>query len=304
MKKTFFAKSFTCLLIINLSISAIFGQKAKPIIFAVLNDGKTLEPIALIDKGKLVPASDGGDEEKIKKQFAKIYYKPKASYSLIFGGAKGGLVTINSSDTTAECTSNMAEISTQATKAKLSGFVMALATNAPPNTVKSTRRQPTPTERTEITALVRAEFVKQKVAASALRNLNFHNMTALDVETDGKAEIVGTSYVVTSYSESKPDAYAILFFIADKNKAGKYNFGFSEFKAVKQEEMMSGAEVTAIENGIYSELLLDVLEYNGDKTGEIFTYTQGLEGSGFNAYRRSGGKWIRAFEGGNYHCGF
>ncbi|HEX8367026.1 MAG TPA: hypothetical protein VF604_00530 [Pyrinomonadaceae bacterium] len=304
MKKTFFVKSFACLLIINLSISAIFGQKASPIIFAVLNDGKTLEPIALVEKGKLVPASDGGDETKIKTQFAKIYYKPKTSYNLIFGGASGGVVTVESSDPTAECASNLAEVLTQPTKVKLSGFVMALATNAPPSAVKSMRRQPTIDERAEIVSLVRAEFGRQKVSSLALRNLKFHNITALDVDNDGKAEIVGTSYVVTSYSKSSPNAYAILFFIADKNKAGKYTFGFTEFKAIKQEEMMSGAAVTAIENGIYCELLLDVLEYNGDKTGEIFTYTQGLEGNGFNAYQRRGGKWIRAFEGANYHCGF
>jgi hypothetical protein len=299
MKKTFFAKSFTCLLIINLSVSAIFGQKAKPIIFAVLNDGKTLEPIALINKGKLVPASDGGDEIKVKTQFTKTYYKPNTSYNLIFGGVKGGLVTVKSSDPTAECSSNIAEILTTTTKAKLGGFVMALATNAPLSAAKAARRQPTADERAEITALVRAALVKQKVTASDLKNLKFHNMTALDVENDGKAEIVGTAYVETSTASR-----AILFFIADKNKAGKYAFGFSEFKAVNQEEMMSGSEITAVDSGVYCELLLDVLEYNGDKTGEIFTYTPGLEGNGFNAYRRSGGKWVRAFEGANYHCGF
>ena len=299
MKKTFFVKSFASFLIFILTVSAIFGQKAKPIIFAVLNDGKTLEPIALIDKGKLVPASDGGDEEKVKKQFGKIYYQPKTSYSLIFGGAQDGLVTVKSFDPTAECTSNMAEISTRATKAKLSGFVMALATNAPASALKSSRRQPTTAERSEITELVRAELAKQKVAAGALKNLNFHNMTALDVESDGKAEIVGTSYVETSATSR-----AVLFFIADKNKAGKYAFGFSEFKNVTEAEMMSGADIKAVDSGVYCELLLDVLEYDGDKTGEIFTYTQGLEGSGFTAYRRSGGKWVRAFEGGNYHCGF
>jgi hypothetical protein len=299
MKKTFFAKSFACLLIVVLSFSAIFGQKPKPIIFAVLNDGKTLEPIALIEKGKLVPASDGGDEEKVKTLFTKTYYKPKTSYSLIFGGANGGAVTVKSSDPKAECSSNMADVLTKSTKAKLSGFVMALATNAPPSAAKSARRQPTADERAEVTALVRAELAKQKVAASALKNLKFHNMTALDVEADGKAEIVGSSYVETSATSR-----AVLFFIADKNKAGKYAFGFSEFKNVTEDEMMSGADIKAVDSGIYCELLLDVLEYNGDKTSEIFTYTQGLEGSSFAAYRRDGGKWVRAFEGGNYHCAF
>jgi hypothetical protein len=300
MKKTFFAKSFACILIVVLSVSAVFGQKAGLIIFAVLNDGKTLEPIAQIEKGKLVATSDGGDDAKIIAQFTKTYYKPKTTYRLVFGGVDAGTVTVKSSDPKMECSANLAEVSTQSTKTKLSGFVMALATNAPPNkTEKGLRRQPTPDERAEITALVRAEFTKQKVSAGDLKNLKFHNMTALDVENDGKAEIVGTAKIETS-----PTSRAILFFIADKNKAGKYAFGFSEFRAVTQEEMMSGSEITAVDSGVYCELLLDVLEYNGDKTSEIFTYTPGLEGNGFNAYQRKGGKWIRAFEGANYHCGF
>lgn len=300
MRKTFFAKSFACFLIVVLSVSVIFGQqKAKPVIFAVLNNGETLEPIALIDKGKLVPAIDGGDENKVKIQFAKTYYKPKTTYRMIFGGADDGLVTVKKSSPTEECTSTLAEVTTQPTKAKLGGFVMALATNAPSAAAaKSMRRQPTADERSEVTALVRSELAKQKVAADDLKSLKFHNMTALDVDADGKAEIVGTAWVVTS-----PTSRATLFFIADKNKAGKYAFGFSEFRNINQDEVMSG-EIGAIDSGIYCELLLDVLEYNGDKTGEIFTFTQGFEGNGFNAYRRTGGKWVRAFEGSYYHCAF
>ena len=160
MIKTFFAKSFACILIIVLAISAVFGQKTKtvivaqkpkPIIFAVLDDGKTLEPIALIEKGKLIPASDGGDDKPAITQFTKTYYKPKATYQLVFGGVDAGVVTIKSSDPTPECSANLAQIVTQPTKTKLGGFVMALATNAPPNSAaKGLRRQPTPAERTEI----------------------------------------------------------------------------------------------------------------------------------------------------------
>lgn len=299
MRKIFFVKSFACILTVVLSVSAILGQKAKPIVFAVLHDGKTLEPIALIDKGGLIPASDGGDEIKILTQFTRTYYKPKATYRLVFGGVDAGTVTIKSADPKMECSSNQAQVSTQTTKAKLGGFVMALATNAPPNnTEKGLRRQPTTAERGEITSLVSAEFTKQKVSADALKNLNFHNMTAIDVDDDGRAEIVGTAWVTTSKTDR-----AVLFFIADKNKAGKYAFGFSEFKAVNQEEVMSG-EIEAIDTGIYCEVLLDGFDYNGDKVDEIFTYTPGFEGSGFSAFRRDGGKWIRAFEGANYHCGY
>jgi hypothetical protein len=306
MKKTSFAKTLVCLLIVILSISPLAAQKrktvaakAKPIIFAVLNDGKTLEPIAVIEKGALAQASDGGDDSKKINAFTKMYYKPNAAYRLVFGGVDAGTVTVKSSDASAECARNMAEVTTVSKTAKLSGLVMGLATSAPTNkTAKSVRRLPTPTERAEIEALVRAEFTKQKVAGSALKNLRYHNLTALDVDNDGSAEMVGSFWVETSATER-----ALLFFIADKNADGKYSFGYSDFKLVKEDEVMSG-NIKALDNGIYNELLLDVLDYNGDKTGEIFTYLQAFEGAGFNAYKREGGKWVKAFEGSNYHCGF
>jgi len=306
MKKISFVKIFACLLTVNLLISPIAAQKvkpkitkAKPIIFAVLNDGKSIEPIALIDKGALTQASDGGDDGKKITAFTKMYYKPKTAYRLVFGGVDDGTVTVVKNDPNAECARNIAEVSTISKNAKLGGFVMGLATSAPTNkTAKGVRRLPTFPERAEIESLVRAEFAKQKVAPSALKNLHYHNLTALDVDNDGKAEMVGSFWV-----ETAPTERALLFFIADKNKDGKYSFGYSKYDVVKLDEVMSG-EIKSVEEGILNELLLDALDYNGDKTSEIFTFVQTFEGSIFNVYKREGGKWVRVFEGSNYHCGF
>ena len=305
MKKTFFAKIFLSFFIVVLAISPIHAQKrkpvktnAKPIIFAVLNDGKSVEPIAAIDKGELTQVSDGADDGKKIAAFIKMYYQPKTTYQLIFGGAVDGTVSIKNSAPASDCAKNMAEVASVAKNAKLGGMVMALATSAPiDKTVKNTRRKPTPSERAEIETLVRAEFTKQKVAASAVKNLRYHNLTAIDVDSDGNAEMVGSFWVETSATER-----ALLFFIADK-KDGKYSFGYSDFKNVKQDEVMSG-NIKALDNGIYHELLIDYLDYTGDKVGEIFTYVEAFEGSGFNAYKREGGKWVKKFEGNNYHCGF
>lgn len=306
MKKTFFAGIFVFLLTLTFPIAPVFAQKkkvqkktSKPIIFAVLNDGKTLEPIAVVDKGELTQASDGGDEAQKLNAFVKTYYQPNATYRLVFGGADDGTVTVKKSDSQAECSRNMAEVTTAAKTAKLGGMVMGLATSAPlDKTAKVVRRRPTPAERAEIEKLVRAEFSSQNVAASALKVLRSHNLTAIDVDRDGNAEMVGSYWV-----ENAPKERALLFFIADKI-GGKYSFGFSEFQAFKQSEMMEGSNITALDNGVYSELLLDAMEYNGDKVAEIFSYKPGLEGAGFNAYRREKGKWVRVFEGTNYHCGF
>ena len=66
---------------------------------------------------------------------------------------------------------------------------------------------------------------------------------------------------------------------------------------------MSG-EIKAVDDGIYNELLLDVFDTDSDGTSEVFTYVQSFEGAGFNIYRRNGSKWMKAFEGSNYHCGY
>lgn len=275
------------------------AAKVKPIIFAVISDGGTVEPVAYVDNGKLVQPVSGGEEEAKLTLFNKNYYKPKAAYRLIFGGSNAGTVTIKSSDPKSECSANMAAVTTATTRAKLKGNVMALATNAVATKKASgVRRLPTSAERTEIEALVRVELAKQNVPSASAKALKYHNLTAVDVDSDGVTELVGTFWVDTS-STSR----ALLFFIADRNSEGKYSFGFSEFRDMKQEDVMSG-EISAVDTGVYHERLLDVFDYDNDGVAEVFTYVQSFEGAGFNSYRREDGKWVLSFEGSNYHCGY
>ncbi len=271
--------------------------KPKPIIFAVLNDGQTLEPIATIDKGKLVALVGG--EPKPLKSFVNTYYKPQTTYNLIFGGAMNGKVTIKSSSPNSDCGKSLATVTTQSAKAKLKGMVMGLATNETTlKSAKGVRRLPTAAERREIESLVRAEFAKQNVSANSLKKLQYYNLTALDADDDGEAEMVGSFWVESSAKERN-----LLFFIADKDIGGKYKFGFSEYNKVTPEEVMSG-DLKDLDTGIGSELLLDALEYNGDTTAEIFTINKAFEGNNFHVYSRQDGKWTRVFENYNYHCAY
>jgi len=299
-------KLLGCSAVILLMVSAMFSQKsgkskpaakAKPIVFAVINDGQTLEPIGEIAKGELVSAA-ADQEEKALQNFANAYYKPKTTYNLIFGGASNGTVTVKSSDPKSDCGKNLAQVTTVSSKAKLKGLVMGLATNQnPAKTVSGVRRLPTAAERDEIETLVRAEFTKQGVLPKAVKNMKYYNLTALDVDADGKAEMVGSFWTESSAKERN-----LLFFIAEKNKNGKYNFGYSEYEKITPDKVMSGELKDLDELG--GELLLDVLEYNGDKTAEIFTINKAFEGNNFHVYSRKNGKWTRVFEGYNYHCAY
>ena len=190
----------------------------------------------------------------------------------------------------------MAQATTSSAKAQIKGLVMALATNVPSlSTNASFRRKPTTAERNEIDALARAEFVKQKLTPTVLR---YQNLTALDVDADGKAEFVGSYWV-----EIDKLSRGLLFFIAGKGSNGKYAIGFSAYQSIDQANVMSG-EIKAVDDGVYHELLLDAFDYDNDGTAEIFTYVQSFEGAGFNAYHRNGAKWGKVFEGANYHCGY
>lgn len=262
--------------------------KAKSIVFAVTDSGKEIEPIAYISNGKLVEAPP-------QNNFKSLYYKPKASYSLVFGGAANGKVSVTKA-MDGDCAGNRANSALQS-KVKLNNIVMALATNA--NAAGTgVRRLPTAAERTEIEKLVRSEFTKQKVPAAMQRDLRYQNLTALDIDKDGKAELVGSYWLAPGEKDRR-----MLFFIADKDASGKYSFGFSEYQHVTPDKVMSG-DVKDTDEGIYHELLIDVLDYDGDGRGEIFTMITAFEGNNFHVFRRQGGKWVKSFESYNYHCAY
>lgn len=297
-KRPILALSLIALLLSTSAIgqrkAAKAAPKARDIIFAVLNDGKTLEPIAVVDKGELLQIADSQSETAAA--FGKEFYRTKTRYKIIFGGAANGSATVVSSNPQAECSAYMATVRSVLAKGKLGGKVMALATNAAGSTkAKFMRRMPTAAERTEAEALVRSEFAKSNVTAKQLFS---HNLTAIDVDHNGIAELVGSYYVKTD-----PKTRALLFFIAEKNADGDYGIASSTFSLVKEDEVMNG-DISTVDEGIYNELLLDSFEYDGDDMNEIFTYTQSFEGAGFKAYSKREGKWVVAFEASNYHCAF
>ena len=267
--------------------------------FAVLDDGKTLEPVGVVENGKLVEAANGGGEPKDLAAFARTYYKPNAVYDLIFGATQSGIVTIKNSQTETECAKNQAVVAVKSATAKLKGFVMGLATNINPagQHILASRRLPTAAERAKIEALVRAEFAKQKVSAAAIKNLKYYNLTALGAGGDGEPKMVGSYWTETPGKERNE-----LFFIAEKDGAGKFKFGYSDYKKVTPKDLMSGDLKDLDERGI--ELLLDALDYDKDGTAEIFTVNKSFEGDNFYVYSRQSGKWTRVFETYNYHCAY
>ena len=273
---------------------------AKTVIFAVLNDGKAIESIGYIGaKGVITPAIDGASESAVLTAFHRTYFAKGKMFPLVFGGKVAGNVTVVSSNPRGECVNYLANVTTKTTRTPLKGNIMALATNAKISKPGSgVRRLPTPAERAEIEALVRDTFTKDGISPEIAKNLKYHNLTALDVNSDGQAEMVGTFWVETSATERQ-----LLFFIADLGADKKYRLGYAESKKVKQEETMS-EDIKDVDTGVYHERLLDIFDVDGDGDSEIFSYVMSFEGAGFNIYKRQGDGWVTHFEGSNYHCGY
>lgn len=302
-------KKLTLAALVLLVCSAFAVAQAKPkstpktaasaprsIVFAVLNDGGTLEPIGYVSKGKFSETVNGSGEPSALKSFSNTYYKKGASYSLVFGGANGGSVSVKKSNVATECGKNTATATTKASNTSLKGLIMGLATNMPVSSGTSTRRKPTAAEKTDADALAKAEFAKEKLTPKGV--LRYQNLTAINVGGSNGDTLVG-SY----WTEIDKLTRGLLFFIASKGSNGKYSVGYREYRKVDQADVMSG-NITAVDEGIYHELLIDYLDVGGDGVAEIFTYQQGFEGAGFKAYQRQGGRWVKAHEFNNYHCGF
>jgi len=302
-----FQQIIVVLMVVGSLAALSFTQRAtaKPVtakspIFAVLGDGSSIEPIGYVDsKGKMIHAIDGSSNQSVLNSFHRTYFGKGKFYSLFFGGKSAGTVTVVSSDPKAECINYLAKTTTKTTRTPLKGNIMALATNA--KVVKpgsGVRRLPTPAERAEIETLVRDEFEKNSLPRSSLTNLRSQNLTALDVDSDAIAELVGSYWV-----EVSPKERGLLFFIAQRGTDGKYGFGYSNYHKVIESETMS-EDIKDVDSGVYHERLLDIFDVDGDGVSEIFSYVMSFESAGFNVYKRQTTGWTNVFEGSNYHCGY
>lgn len=279
------------------TLAQVKRPSAKPagrtVLFAVLEDGKQAEPIGLIRNGKF----DGADGEGVDAKLYGPFMTAAKSYSLVFGGSRDGSLKVVKK-LTGECAGASMEVVSSPLKAKLKGFVMAVATDAPGDLkAPSIRRLPTPAERAEAEKLVRAEFIKQKVSDNAVQKLNYHNLTAIDIDRDGTAEMVGSFWV-----NPKVDSRATLFFIAEKT-GDSYQISYAEFNDYTPDEVMSG-DVKDLDNGIYHTLLLDYMDIDRDGVGEVITTAQSFEGRNFAVYGKQAGKWSKTYSSYNYRCGY
>ena len=269
-------------------VSVLEGQDASMVPFVILDQGQFKQPVA-----------GDADADELTK-FSAAYYAKGHKYRVLFGGGEAGSLTVKKSNKDSECARSSADV-TLRTQAKLNRNVMALATNSSSlGGTKSTRRPPTPAERAALMPLVKAAYKQKGLSAALLPGLVTVNLTALDLDNDGKAELVG-SFVVKKQTGGA--ARYALFLIAEPDGTS-YRTTVLQYERFTSKDLMSGAEITAIENGVYLDRLVDGLDLDADGASEVIVERDGFEGDTYSIFKKQGGSWKQIYEFSNYRCAF
>ncbi|HEV2914641.1 MAG TPA: hypothetical protein VGX92_15285 [Pyrinomonadaceae bacterium] len=261
-----------------------------------------MEPILIIEQGKYKnPIAGDSDPEEIAR-FATEYYRKGAEYRVLFGGGRAGTLTVKASTRDEECFRTGAEV-TLRSKARLNSNVMALATNSDSlgRAGEGSRRAPTASERAAILPLARNAFRQKGVPAALLPTLQTVNLTAFDLDGDGKAELAGT--FVVKKRKGGQQRY-VLFLLAEPQNDG-YRAVVTEYASYTEKDIMSGGNIDAIgTTGIYTERLVDQLDLNADGASEVITITDGFESVTYMIYGKQNGRWGKVYEFASYRCAF
>ncbi len=273
------------------------------IVFVVAKDAAQrtqVEPVAVINsRGALADLPTADQDGAAPNAFLASRYRAGTKYHLIYGGADAGTLTIRAA-TPAECSPNAASVDVDSA-AKLGGNVMALATDgAHAPRAQVSRRAPTDVERAAALGLLKRFLASKRVgAATVQRNTKTLNLTATDLDGDGREELVG-SYVV----KTGPKMRDTLFLIAAP-QGQSFRPVLTEYARVKSSDLPDPSVIDNIgEGGLGAELYIDQLDADGDGVGEVFTLSGSFEGTHYKVYRRQRGAWRAAYEGYSYRCAY
>lgn len=244
-----------------------------------------IDPVAVISGGRYAAPPLGGDtplETARFKRFVRDFYRPGRKFRVLFGGGEAGSVEVRKY-LEPGCVGMEASVTLQ-TSARLGGQVAALATNsAALGRGKGTRRAPTDAERTAALELARRAFGRNKVAAARVAKMETNNLTAADLNGDGRAELIG-SFIITG-EFGVEDA---LLLIAEP--------GIDDF-AVTLDWFHHGAEADS-----HYRRLVDVLDLDGDGAAEVIVQGIYYESHDYFIYKKQRGAWRVVYQGGGGGC--
>jgi len=261
--------------------AAISTQRNSPtLVFAIGGepDEYHMDAVAFFN-GRQFTLPFSEERKDAQKTFAEKYFATGKSYRLIFGGGEAGTVTLKK--WSEGCNSIHSEV-TASTSAKLGGQVRALATNNDSlGRRASSRRALTDAERVAVMKLVKRIYTQRRTPASLIGSIKVTNLTATDLDGDGKPEMVG-SFTLAAKNKFERD----LFLIAKSGTAGMHA-DFVKFQAYQPppEEFLSSID------------FIDQLDVDGNGVGEVFAVQGGFDGYGYLIFRKVGGRWREVYQG-------
>src|SRR5829696_8493824 len=271
---------------------AAVGARQKPagaaqggaILFAVskYEGGVTAEPVVIYRGGEyVVPPIDSDDGTK---SFAREYFSAGRKYRVISGGGEAGMLTVNKA-LEQGCVGLVAE-ATAETPARLGGRVKVLATDSQTlGRGAPSRRAPTEAERARAVELARAAYAKNRVAAALAAKMEVVNLTATDLDRDGKFELVGS--FLAGKNDLGSQAYTLFLIMEPAGDAFKTAW----------EWFHKGSE-----DGYEDRHFVDQVDFDGDGVGEVVAMGSYYESNDYVIYQRQQGRWRPVYKGGGGGC--
>ncbi len=272
---------------------------ADVVIFVVTrSDEKAyVDPLVIITRGKLLAPAAATSREFAR--FASRYYRAGRKYRLLFGGAEAGSLMLKERTGT-DCLGAQSGAELE-TNARINGLVMAIATESQALGQKTaSRRAPTPSERAAVSELGRSQFRAKAVPAAALEKMETINMTAMDLNRDGRVEIVASFLAET---DANGKTLHQLFLIAEPAGA-TFKPALTRYRRTSQKDLPGGGSLGDVKKYALTEVLADQLDMDRDGTAEVITATKGYEGVTYKIYRKVKGEWKVGYEVYNYRCAF
>lgn len=262
------------------SAGAAAAQRRKSVVvFAVSGESGegNMDAVVIVD-GKLLRAPQKDEDKAGQKKFAEEYFASGRSYRLIFGGGEAGSVTVKK---WSEGCNNVHSEVTPSTSVRLGGQVKALATNSDSLGKRaSSRRAPTDEERAGVMTLVKSIYTQNRTPAGLIPSIKVTNLTATDLDGDGKYELVG-SFTLAAKNKFERD----LFLIAHQQGVDMRS-DFAKFQAYQPppETFLSNID------------FVDQVDLDGDGVGEVFATQAGFDAYGYLIFKRMGGRWRQVYD--------
>jgi hypothetical protein len=278
--KTFSLALLPALFVMMLSVGLTVAQPRKTtMVFAVSGesgDGSMDAVVILTGRRLLVPFDD--EQKDRQKRIAEEYFATGRTYRLIFGGGEAGSVKVKK--WSEGCNSVHAEVGLS-TSATLGGQVRALATNSDSLGKRaSARRAPTDAERAAVMNLVKNIYRQNRTPADLIAGLKVTNLTATDLDGDGKYEFIG------SFTSSAKNKFERDLFLIAKSQGAGMRADFAKFQAYQPPP----------ETFLHSIDFVDQLDLDGNGTGEVFAIQGGFDAYAYLIFKKVGGRWRQVYD--------